>query len=158
MAADATDPISHCSLGAALIDSEEHEEAVQSLRAAVELDTEYDVAWDNLGIAYHHLGRIEEAAAAYRQTIQHDYVPAFTHYGVLQLEQNHLQKAEDAFRAAARRQPVRAEHFRNLGIVLFNQEKFAEAEAALTEAITLDLFDENAPRYRDHARQRQGKP
>jgi tetratricopeptide (TPR) repeat protein len=55
--------------GSALIDAARFDEAIDALRHACELDTQYTTAWYNLGIAYIRSMRVDEAAVALRRAV-----------------------------------------------------------------------------------------
>ncbi len=54
--------------------SERWEVARQGFKLATEIQPELGRAWNNLGIAYARLGRLEEARAAYHRAVELDTV------------------------------------------------------------------------------------
>ncbi|MCB2263479.1 MAG: tetratricopeptide repeat protein, partial [Candidatus Thiosymbion ectosymbiont of Robbea hypermnestra] len=112
------------------------------LRRAIVLAPQDAHPWNNLGaLLMQHLGRYEEAEAAFRQAIELDpkYALPWNNLGILL--KNHLdrhQEAEAAYRQAIELNPKDADPWYNLGILLKNHlDRHEEAEAAYRQAIGL---------------------
>src|SRR5262249_49240433 len=97
-------------------------------------------------------GKLDEAVAAYRKSIQlrPDHAGAYYNLGNVLVAQKKLDEAEDLFRKATQVKPDFVEAYNNLGAALRDQKKLAEAVAAFRKA---DQLLPNHPVIRNNLRQ-----
>ena len=114
--------------------------AEHAYRTAIELSSDYDQAWGQLGQLLHeYLERYDEAEQAYRKAIElnPDYVWAWAQLGQL-LHENlgRYDEAEQAYRKAIELKPDYGWAWAQLGELLHeNMERYEEAEQAYRKAI-----------------------
>jgi serine/threonine protein kinase/Flp pilus assembly protein TadD len=108
-------------------------EALRFLTVAVALRPGSPGVRLNLGRVLWKIGRLAEAAAAYRKAIdlKPDYTMAHRNLGFLLFQQGHLDRAARSFRRAIALQPDLADVHCHLGLVLQKQGAYAEALAEL---------------------------
>lgn len=122
----------------------EHAKAVESLRAALALHSEFALAQSALGMQYLALREPEKAAEALRAALKlapNDYVTLVA-YGFALIEQKQFASAEQPLRTAAEKQPALPHAHYHLGVALVRQRKLAEAERSLQQSITLGITGE----------------
>jgi protein O-GlcNAc transferase len=143
----------HAGLGSALAGQNKLEEAVFSLRRAIELqpgeaELQYNLGLVLLGLGQRQsdLSRIQEAEVYLQEAVvlQPDYTEARYSLGVTlvelafrQSEPTRLARAESQFRRALALQPFLAEACSNLGCTLTEQERFSEALNCFDHALRL---------------------
>ncbi len=90
-------------------------------------------------LAAHESGRLIEAEAAYRRTLElkPDHVDAQNNLGVLLQNSKRLAEAEVAYRRALAIKPDYADVHCNLGVLLKNSKRLPEAEAAYRRALAI---------------------
>jgi tetratricopeptide (TPR) repeat protein len=128
-------------LGVALQECQppQYEEAIRFLTVAAALQPQSPGARLNLGVALWGKGRLDEAAAAFRQAValQDDYALAHRYLGQIDLAKCHLDEAIVAFRRAIALQPDWPQTYFLLALALGDQGRLADAAAALRRAIEL---------------------
>jgi Tfp pilus assembly protein PilF len=117
----------------------QHDEAIRFLTAAVALRPASPGARFNLGHALCKKGRLDDAAAAFRQAIDRkaDYTMAHHNLGLLLRQMGRFDEAAAAFREQIRLQPQSAGVHFNLGLVLLDGGHLDEAAAAWRRATEL---------------------
>lgn len=130
-------------LGAALVQVKRPALGVPYLEKALALFPKHAVAHANLGMAYHDLGKFDEAAIHYRAAVELDpnLVDAENNLGCLLREQGQLAEAEKRLRALTSKHPSYAAAYYNLGLVLKQQGDLAGAASCYRRAIAVN------PRY-----------
>jgi len=130
----------HVSLGRALLDYGQWEEAIAEYRTAIELDPKLAMAHVHLGFALQAKNQVDEAIAAYRTAIDLDPKLAPAHYnlGNALLAQNQLEEGIGEYRKAFDLDPKSAEAHVNLGHALGAKNQVEEAIAEFRKAIELD--------------------
>lgn len=101
------------------------------------------VSWNNLGKAYHALGRLDDAIGAYGRAIELDpaYGWSYNNLGVAYARRGAYDTAINLYRQAIERHTAPADQavsWDNLGSVLFTSGKIREAEDAYRQALTLN--------------------
>jgi Tfp pilus assembly protein PilF len=93
----------------------------------------------NLGIALKGQGKLDEAAACYRQALElkPDFAEAHNNLGNVLREQGKLDEALACYRRAVERKPDYAEAHYNLGVALTDQGRPDEAAACYRRALDL---------------------
>ena len=94
-----------------------HEEAIESLQRALELDPDYPVALTNLGTSLQAGNRLREAAAAFERALElrPDMVTAQYNLGSLYLMLDRLDEAADCFARALELRPAAGGLYAYLG-------------------------------------------
>ncbi len=92
----------HYALATACAFLQLHEEQLDALERAVELDPTFAPAYRNLGVLYLKRGNLDKAGKAIRQAIRHDpdSPVAYRHLGALYLKQGQKDRARKAFAKA----------------------------------------------------------
>src|SRR6185503_6558523 len=92
-------------LGLAQLKNKKYEEAITSLKKALELKPEWPDAYNNLGLAYAGLNRWKEAVTAYREALRlvPDYAGAMYNLGIAHLRQGENSTAKEV---AAKLRPL----------------------------------------------------
>ncbi|MBV8804404.1 MAG: tetratricopeptide repeat protein, partial [Sinobacteraceae bacterium] len=124
-------------LGVAL--SKQDRDACQALTEAVKYLPGDATAHLNLGNALGRAGRLEEAAASYRQAlaIQPDFAEAHNNLGDVQAETGRLAEAAGSFRRAIELRPGLALAHQNLGKTLLRLGEYEEALHSCERAVRL---------------------
>lgn len=114
-------------------------DAIPKYEAARALMPQSALIWNQLGLAYHHVGRVNDAQQAYKQALQLDrnLVAARFNLGNLQLEQTNLTAALDSLTAFVSLQPTNAEGWTKLGIAHSRARRLDDAERCLSQAARL---------------------
>jgi tetratricopeptide (TPR) repeat protein len=121
-------------------DAKELSQAEALYRKAIEIDSKYHFAYNNLGNVLADLKRYDEAEAAYRKVIEIDpnNVIAYNNLGDTLSDSKRYDEAEAACRKAIELDPNYALAYANLGNLLRNLKRYDEAEVACRKAIELD--------------------
>ena len=130
-------------LGQYLAESGQPAKAIELLKDTAGSDPD---ALNALGNAYTMAGRLNDAAAIFRQLIAANPGDALAHenLGMTQLQANDARGAEASLRRAIQLDPSLAAAYTALGVVLANTGRVAEAVDAWKKALTLDPTDQNA--------------
>lgn len=115
-------------LGNALIELGMHDDAIISLRCAVERDPKMAEAWNNLGIAYNSVGRITEGVGAFQKTLELKPNMVIGHISLAKLlmEAGDIQEAIEVNRKALELDPDRLIAWSNLLMILQYSEMHSE--------------------------------
>lgn len=132
-------------LGVACANQDRGEEAVKYFEQAARLRPDPERLC-NLGASLSKLGRLDEAAAAFRRALQLDptYPEAHRNFGVCRLRAGDEAEAEARFREALRLRPDFPEALNNLATLLRRQERYAEAIQAADRQVQLRPQDPTA--------------
>ncbi|MBN1457961.1 MAG: tetratricopeptide repeat protein [Armatimonadetes bacterium] len=120
-----------------------YQDAIEHLKAALELDASFYKAHCCLGNTYADLGRYEEAIAAFRAAIRLEPNDAEAHYnlGVTYGKAGRPQEALEAYRQAIRLEPDSAKSYCNLGVAYGELGRYEESIAAHETAVRLEPDD-----------------
>lgn len=132
--------------GKRLIEKGEYADAVEQLKIATSLLSTNALAWNYLGLAYHHAGQPAHAADAYQRALKlsHDLnLDAAVHYnlGCLLLEENRphtLENARDQLYAYVLHQGNSIEGWLKLGTAQLRLEELPQAEASFKQVLRLN--------------------
>jgi len=128
-----------CSLGRALLETGQADEARDAFRQAIAWDPRSALAYAGLGHSLVSTGQLEEAAEAFRQSLQRSPEPgSYVCLGVLLRAAGKLRQAESCFREALRLDSSFDEAWYNLGVTLADRGLLNQAAQALRKAIALD--------------------
>ncbi|MBF0182417.1 MAG: tetratricopeptide repeat protein, partial [Magnetococcales bacterium] len=137
-------------LGLLLTRREHHAEAEAAFREAIRLRPAYREAYNHLGLLLERTNRESEAEAACREVLRltSDAPVAYVRLGDFLYRHHRMDEAEEAYRAATRAaprsedagrpDPCHIEAYNNLGMLLTDQGRHAEAEAVFQKALRLD--------------------
>jgi len=135
-------------LGRAQYNRKHFEEAAKSFEQSLQIDPNYVGAADNLGLAYEGMGKVDQAAEAYRKAVAAahgtDAKPLFD-LGTLLLENGKALEAVPNLVQAVRIRPGDAAAHRELGKAYLELERLVEAQIELEKAVK--LAPENAPAH-----------
>jgi Flp pilus assembly protein TadD len=129
--------------GQRLFDQGKYPQAIEKLRTATTLlatnAPACAQAWNYLGLACHHLGNADAAAAAYQRalSLNHDLSEVHYNLGCLWLEQNKLEAARAELTAYTLRRSNSLEGFLKLAAVQSQSRDFSAAEKSLNDALRL---------------------
>jgi tetratricopeptide (TPR) repeat protein len=109
------------------------DDAIQSLRAAIEAYPQYAQAYNNLGIVLISKDDTQGAMKAFADALKADpkFVPALINVARLQVRLHDLPKAQTSLENALTNEPLNAEALTLLANVQFYQGHYAEAVAAV---------------------------
>ena len=114
--------------------------AFRNFLDAVELDPDFALAHNNLGLAYIVIGALKPAIESLNQAIAvyEDLDIAFTNRGLAKLESNCYQDAFDDFVTAIRIDPRDPMHYNNLGVLWLDNGQPEAAVPCFRKAIELN--------------------
>jgi Flp pilus assembly protein TadD len=126
--------------GKKLIEAGRYDEAVEKLQLATSLIGTNAVAWNYLGLAYHHSGQSTNAERAYVKALSLDrnLAEAYYNLGTLRLEEERLEPARMALIAYTALKGNSVEGWIKLAGVQLRLREPATAEKSYQEAIGLD--------------------
>ncbi len=151
------------SLAFFLLQKDRWTEAERACKAAIDCEASTSRSSGlrhNLGHLRAHLGRYEEAEAAYREAIDLDPTDPYPWNGLGNLFAEHLdrhEKAEAAYRKSIRFDSKLALPWHNLGRLKSLQRQYEEAERAYKKAIELDPRDADSWSGLATVQSRQGR-
>jgi len=116
-----------------------HEEAINELTRATELEPSNSEAWRRLALSYERTNRTADAIATYQRAIaaQPDYYRHYLSFGNFYMAGNQFDRAEQLYRKVTQVAPGLGSGHTNLGLALMQQGRFAEAERSLLTALRL---------------------
>jgi tetratricopeptide (TPR) repeat protein len=123
--------------GRELVERGKYQEAIQQLKVATSLLPTNALAWDYLGLAYHHAGDGTEAEKAYQRALlcNRDLVEVHYNLGCLWLEQNKTNGARNELTAFVLHRPNSVEGLLKLGAAQLRCRELAAAEKTFNEAL-----------------------
>lgn len=141
---DPKNPLYPYWLGRLDYDAMQFTAAVERYRKALELDSTFMKAYDNLGLCYEALGKYDQAVQTYQQAIRLDRQvhpgspwPALN-LGSLLVKLDRLAEAEGYLRESLREDPKLPQAHYQLALLLEKQKKDKDALQELHEAATLN--------------------
>jgi len=118
--------------------------AVANARKAISLNSRFVKAYDNLGLSYEALGKLDDAVEAYRQAVRLNREsqpgslwPALN-FGSLLIKLGRLEEAELNLKEALQSDPKLPRAHYQMGLLLEKQKKDAEAIQELRQAAALN--------------------
>jgi tetratricopeptide (TPR) repeat protein len=157
-AADAHAAIRANNLGAAYMNQQKIEQALEEFAKAYAADPKLTAARLNQGIALLNLQRLEPARAVLREIAEHDpkNVRAWYNLGILEKNAGDAEAALVVFEKAAALDPDDADTHYFLGTLHAEQQRYPEAIAAFERAIARNKFHVSAEFGLARALQRSG--
>lgn len=106
---------------------------------ALEIDKNNYMAYHHLGMALANQGKINQAVAAYHQTlaIAPRFSSTYNNLAIIYAEQGRFDEAAALFQEAIRLAPTNAGFYRNLALTYQQQGKISEAEAVMAQVLWL---------------------
>jgi len=118
----------HVYLGIAQFDQRQFKESVESYQRALSIESNFPIAWNNLGNSLRMLGEIEEAdrslATASKQNP--DYLSPLKNRGTLWIWAGEVERGLQWYHEALKISPHDPELHRNLGVIFLLQERYTE--------------------------------
>jgi Flp pilus assembly protein TadD len=132
--------------GKKLLSSGDYSGAVEKLKTATSLMSTNAQAWNDLGVAYQHVGRPADAALAYQRalTLDRDLVEAHYNLGCLWLEQGKPDMAKTEFTAYVLRRSKEPEGWARLGVAELRLHDLTGAEKSFTTTLAIDASNAEA--------------
>lgn len=129
--------------GRAAFDRQNFTLAADLLKKAVKIDPQHKWAWNNLGLAYMAMQRLEDAAAALRKQIEvnPNDAYAYNNLGRVLESQGQPNEARKAFEKQIAINPQDRWAHSNLGTLLLHQKKYDEAVRELEVAASTSETD-----------------
>ncbi len=125
-------------MGIALAKQKKYDEAIAHYKAALKLNPDSAVTYNNLARLYHSQGRLDLAVENYRAALKIDPKLAIAHnnLGILLIQQENLTEGTQHLCEAMRLKPGNTETKFNLALALNQQEQWNEAAALFQKTMT----------------------
>lgn len=122
-----------------LIDAGKFAEAIQLLREAIALRSDYTIAYGNLGTAFYGEGRMPEAAVALKKAIalKSNFAEDYNKLGAIYARTGKSNEAVALFERANELQPDFAPAYYNLGCLYTQLKKFKKAKNPIEQFVRL---------------------
>ncbi len=143
-----TKPVYHNNYGVVLLQLEQHAEAEQAFRRAIELNVSYADAWSNLGHVQHTIGRLpQEAESSLREALrlQPEHADATLHLADVCRDRQALDEAIELWRKWISRHGESASVLKKLGLALVRHGDYEPAKTAIARAMTMTPEDPELP-------------
>lgn len=136
-------------LGMLALGAKQFQSAVDLIASAIQCDGSQAAFYANLGEAYRHLGKPEQAVECYQNAVrlQPGLVPAHLKLGMLLRALGRLDEAAAALHAALQLKAGDEAILSELGHTLAAQNKLSEAEACFRHVVEADPRSADAPMY-----------
>ena len=146
--------------GKKLLSSGDYSAAVEKLKTATSLMSTNAQAWNDLGVAYQHVGRPTDAVVAYQRalTLDRDMVEAHYNLGCLWLEQAKPDMAKTEFTAYVLRRGKEPGGWNKLGVAALRLHDLPTAEKSFNTALAIDANDAEALNGLGMAQMQRGRP
>lgn len=146
--------------GKKLLNNGDFPAAVEKLKTATLLMSTNAEAWNDLGVAYQHVGHPADAALAYQRalTLNRDLVEAHYNLGCLWLEQAKPDLAKTEFTAYALRRTKEPEGWTKLGVAQLYLRDLTGAEKSFNTALSIDTNNAEALNGLGLAQMQRGRP
>src|SRR6516164_1052585 len=146
--------------GKKLLSSGDYSAAVEKLKTATALMSTNAQAWNDLGVAYQHVGRPADAVVAYQRalTLDRDMVEAHYNLGCLWLEQAKPDMAKTEFTAYVLRRSKEPDGWNKLGVATLRLHDLPAAEKSFNTALAIDASDAQALNGLGMAQMQRGRP
>ena len=146
--------------GEKLLSNGDYSGAVDKLKTATLLMSTNAQAWNDLGVAYQHVGRSADAALAYQRalTLNRDLVEAHYNLGCLWLEQNKPDVAKSEFTAYVLRRSKEPGGWTKLGVAQLHLRDLPAAEKSFNTALAIDTSNAAALNGLGLAQMQRGRP
>ena len=131
-----------------LLQFEDFGKAIEYFKKALKVDKDFSEAYNNLGVAYEKIGKIDDAVASYEKAVSNPMYPhpekAFNNLGRVYYRAGKFDQAIEAYTGALRRLNSFYPSFYGLALCYNAKGFYGDASTALTRAIELDpLFRGN---------------
>lgn len=141
-----SDPSIFNNLGEAYRGLNQLKDAEHCFRRALNLDSNYALAYNNLAVVLHLLKCSLEAEEACRHALAcyPSYAEAYNNLGIILADLNKYDEAEAAYRQALNMNNGYIAVYVNLGILYKNMGRYRESEQAYQKALRLDPYASDA--------------
>jgi tetratricopeptide (TPR) repeat protein len=114
-----------------------HAEAEESYKRALEIDSSYPFAHNNLGVLVWHKGDTKNAINAFRRALQSPSPPVESRLNLALglFRRKHIELALDAYRQVLASAPEHPVAWNGIGLILVELEKYSDARNAFARAI-----------------------
>jgi tetratricopeptide (TPR) repeat protein len=138
--ADPGQPVALHLLGVVALQSGENLVAADLMARAVAVKPDYPEAHNNLGLAFHGLGKLDDVAASHRTavTFNGEFAQAHNNLGVAIQGLGKLREARASYHRATAIMPDYAEAHNNLGVVLKDLGQPDDAVASCRQAVEIN--------------------
>jgi tetratricopeptide (TPR) repeat protein len=111
--------------------------AEASYQRAVDLDPEYVIAWNNLGVLRAQDPAADSTLATFRRAARGPHVPITVrlNLALLHFQRHELQPALEGYRAALSVEPHNAVAWNGVGLVMMELKRYTEARTAFQRAV-----------------------
>lgn len=101
---------------------------------------EQPLVWNKIGIAYHHLGEMNQAERAYQRSIKLDkkYAEAINNLGTVYYAKRSYRRAVGQYNKALKLSPNSAGVWSNLGTAWFARKNYQKASECYAKALSID--------------------
>jgi len=131
--------------GILALQSQNYEQAKAAFLQAVELDSGYSDAYNNLGILYRLDKEYAKAESSFHNALKNPLYltpeKALVNLGKLMEEQGKADAAEQYYRQATKHNPLFVQAYNNLGMLFYRTDRFQQAVTVFDQAVKL------APRW-----------
>lgn len=118
--------------------------AQNNFEQALSLKPDYPKAQYNLGVMYEDYQQVDQAQTEYLKAVEGGYLPAYNRLAQLYIQQGNFDAAISLLRQALDNPKLSQQApelqymvYKNLGLVRLEQQRFAEAQTALVEAVEI---------------------
>ena len=136
----ASEVLNHFNSGVTFYNQKQFSKAIQAYQKAIELDSTYVEAYNNLGIVYQAVGDTKSAIGAYQKSteINPRYEKGYNNVGLLFLLEGRHEEALEVFRKTLAINPNHIESHINLGILFKQKGQWENAIESYQKALTID--------------------
>ena len=133
-------PKLHNERGVCLHQAGRRDDAEKAYRAAVELDRNYALAWNNLGVLHSNVAGLDDAIDAFQSALRarHGFVTTQLNLGLILLQRKRLQLALEAYRQVLGELPNHPVAWNGVGLVLTELRRYQDARNAFSRAVEGD--------------------
>jgi tetratricopeptide (TPR) repeat protein len=129
-------------MGLALLDAGRYEEAARAFEHVATLQPNNVLAQQQAGSAYHSLGDLDRALAAYNRALAiRPLVSAYSNIGAIHHVRGEYAQAIEAYQQAVKLRPNFRETYRNLGDAYLKSGRARDARAAYLQAVARTRSD-----------------
>jgi tetratricopeptide (TPR) repeat protein len=130
-------------LGKSYLQSESYQEAADIFEEITSKKPSNPSAWNNLGVAYYHLGKVDSAIEMYGVAISLDsvFASAYNNRGIAQNDINNWELATIDYNKAIDLEPTNSAYWNNRGVTFQNLNQFKSAIIDFETALRLGHQD-----------------
>ncbi|MEA2060920.1 MAG: tetratricopeptide repeat protein [Thermodesulfobacteriota bacterium] len=124
----------------------DHQGALVIYKLMLDRQPNIGQVWNNQGVAYRELGKLDDAVASFRSAVRFapEMAEAWNNLGVAQDELNQTENALNSYKKALEIQPDYLSPHLNIGLVLQKTEQFKAAEEHYNQVLKIQPDNEAA--------------